>query len=421
MTLVGKMIKWHRNKKSYTQEQLAEGICSVTQLSKIENNQIPANEDILFQIAERLNIDQYKLTNYADTHNLHQVKQWMTYIHEYDLINAKKLYIQLQSSTDTQAHYDIEFLYELALFGYYLMTDQVKKADQLYQTIYEYETLFEAVDAYSFYKFTGEYYKNKGLYIDALNQLEQAEEYSKDVEDPELLILLAIVYSHLEKVLTSNAYARRALRIFQDKLYYTRIIECEIVISVNYIYAHDLNVAEQHLQRLITLIDDKFDVKAIVKIYFHLGFIQAIKRDFDQAELSLKRCLQFNINEPELLHCRYLIAHLYYMKEDFEMAVKYIGSGMSMAKEYNIERYLIKFHVLNLLIEKDEEGLIDYLKKKAIPFFRITGQSFDLTFYYQLLGYTLYQLKRYKSAAEILMGADEQRKRLMNYKFDTKY
>ncbi|SEQ20063.1 helix-turn-helix domain-containing protein [Piscibacillus halophilus] len=411
MKLDGKLIKWHRNKNRLTQEQLAENICSVTQLSKIENNQIKANDEILVAIAQRLKIPEMKLTNSIEPNHEEMVHQFLTAIHEHDIPNAKKLNKKISELNCDELHYDIEFLCILAQFGYLLMMKELRQADELHELVAEYDEIFEEVDPYSFHKFIGDYLINKGFFIDARSHLLQAKSLIPDHEDPELYILLAVVNSHLENILTSNGYARRALRILQEKLYYSRIIECEIILSSNHTFVNEYNVAKEQLDRLVSLIDQKFDPNSTVKIYFHLSLIHVVSRNFEEAIRLLNKNLELNVNQTELMHSRYLLAHAYYLMREERKAFDLIEKGESIAKEHELNYYLVKFKVLKLIIEEKEKELVEYLTKRAIPFFRLTGQAFDLRYYYQLLGHTLYKMKKYKKAAEIFMAADEQRKR----------
>ncbi|MGP4072382.1 helix-turn-helix domain-containing protein [Piscibacillus sp. B03] len=418
MKLVGKLIKWHRNKYKITQELLAEDICSVTQLSKIENGQIQASEEILISIAQRLGIPEQKFTNPIDQEHKQMAEQLITAIHEYDIPKARELEAILIKKRHEDLHYDLEFLCLLARFGYLLLMKQLKDADELYETIMEYDEIFEEAAPYSFHKFLGDYLINKCLFIDAKNHLLKAKNLLPDQEDPELYILLATAESHLENVLTSNQYARKALRILQEKLYYSRIIECEIILSSNYTFVSEYQQAKEHLERLDSLIDHKFEPSLRVKIYFHLGLIHAMTNDFEEAIQLLDKNLSTDVNETELMHSRYLLAHTYYIKDLEDKALELIQEGQAIAQEHQLNYYSIKFKSLKLVIENKREELVHFLNDQAIPFFKATGQAFDLRYYYQLLGHTLYRLKKYKRAAEVLMIADEQRKRFLEYNID---
>ncbi|PAT01151.1 hypothetical protein CI105_07865, partial [Candidatus Izimaplasma bacterium ZiA1] len=55
---IGSFIKKQRIIKDVTQEKLSEGICSISYLSKIENNQIIPNHYLVKKIFERLNVNE---------------------------------------------------------------------------------------------------------------------------------------------------------------------------------------------------------------------------------------------------------------------------------------------------------------------------------------------------------------------------
>ncbi|MEH7802743.1 helix-turn-helix transcriptional regulator, partial [Bacillus pumilus] len=50
---IGQIIKLYRYKQNMTQSELAEGICSVSHLSKIENGSKEANQDTINLLLER--------------------------------------------------------------------------------------------------------------------------------------------------------------------------------------------------------------------------------------------------------------------------------------------------------------------------------------------------------------------------------
>lgn len=60
---IGNFIKKARKKLGVTQEELCEGVCSISYLSKIENNQIIPNDYYVKEIMEKLDIDEIVYTN----------------------------------------------------------------------------------------------------------------------------------------------------------------------------------------------------------------------------------------------------------------------------------------------------------------------------------------------------------------------
>lgn len=405
MSMVGKTIKWYRNQAGWTQEQLAEGICSPAYVSQLENDLIPSNNDVLLEICKRLNINERKVSVHIDTDLLHKVDDWINSIHEFDIDKAKKYYEEIKDKIDKDTHFDIEYLYHIALLGYYLITDQLIQVDEVYDMISPYKDLYRERDHYSYYKFIGIYYKRKGLFLDALDHFKQAEKIIGDEGEPELFLVLALTYSYLNKILISNRYVNKAINGFHEKLYYNRIIECQIVLNQNHYFVGDFK-NNYLLQRLIESVDEPTNDKTKANIYNHFGFVHYMQREYEKSIEYLLKIKQLNVNEADFLKSRHALASIYFNTNKINLALKEISEGLEIAKQYNLERYTIKFKILQLSIENNKERLVDYLKDYAIPFFRKSGELNALKNCYRTIGNTLYDLKRYKSAAEYFKQLD---------------
>lgn len=66
---LGAIIQYYRTKKGYTQKQMADGICSVSYLSKIENEMITPKEDVARLLFDRLDISYDDITH-SDNHQI---------------------------------------------------------------------------------------------------------------------------------------------------------------------------------------------------------------------------------------------------------------------------------------------------------------------------------------------------------------
>ena len=60
---IGSLIKFHRTKLGMTQNELATGICSISHLSKIENNSKEGNSETIRLLLEKLNIQLHEVKN----------------------------------------------------------------------------------------------------------------------------------------------------------------------------------------------------------------------------------------------------------------------------------------------------------------------------------------------------------------------
>lgn len=415
MPMVGKTIKWYRNDQGMIQEQLAEGICSPTYISQLENDLIPTNKEILQKICQRLGINENKVLCEVDLTLLKKIKDWLKHIHEFDVTNAKDYYNEIEKKINEDTHFDIEYLYELALFGYLLITDQLKSLDQLFNKISKYSELYIESDIYSYYKFVGIYFKRKGKFIDSLKHLKRAEKIIGEGEDPELCLALAIVYSNINMILISNRYARQAFKKFHDKLYYNRILECQIVLNINYSLARDFDSIDSQLERLIEMEDDNITEKTRANIIYHIGIVNIMKKNYNQAIKYLLKVRKLNINQADYLSARYALVHLYLETGETHLLKNEIEEALQIAKEFNQERFIIKFNVFKFSLADNREKLVNYLKEVAIPFFEESGEILELKRDYELMGNTLYDLKRYKSAAEYYRLLNLKHIKLTNY------
>ncbi|WP_017187640.1 helix-turn-helix domain-containing protein [Alkalibacillus haloalkaliphilus] len=405
MSLIGKAIKWYRTERGLTQEQLADGICSVTYISKLENGQIDLKEDVVIQLTNRLQINQYQLIGQPNQQFRERLSQWLNDIHIFHIPEAHKHKELIEQVDKGYMYIEDQYLYLLAEFGYCLLTDQLKEADALYEFIEKRRMIFEACDPFSFYKFVGIYYRRKGLYNNAISHLEKAEDILGDREDPELHLVMATVYSRLNEILVSNKHAQKAYSIFQEKLFYVRMIDCQVVLGVNYCLVGDFYSAQAYFNKLKEVDGEHLLGKTRANIYHHIAYIHFHKKEFCEAESYFKRVLQFDINESDFLNSRYLLSYIYFSTNQYHIAKEYVQKGLILAYEHNHQRYQIKFKVLNMRLENDDEGLLNYLKQKVIPFFEGNGESIELKHYYYLYGKLLYQFNRYKKAAEYFMLA----------------
>ncbi|MGY3716923.1 helix-turn-helix domain-containing protein [Sutcliffiella cohnii] len=85
---IGRKIKFFRKEKSISQSTLAHELCSVSYLSKIENNLVIPNVELIENLFNRLQITSF---NMFDTQTLlSQLKNWNYNILQQDESAAKK-------------------------------------------------------------------------------------------------------------------------------------------------------------------------------------------------------------------------------------------------------------------------------------------------------------------------------------------
>ena len=405
MSLIGQTIKWHRIRQGITQEQLAEGICSSAYLSKLENNQISFNKEIVSQLCERLELPVEKFIAPSDEHVKKTLENWIDALHHYDLKKADAYYHEIQSLDEKKIAVELSYLYELTLFGHYLLTQQYEKFDEKFKYLQSFSWILEEHYPYSYHKFIGYYYLTKFYCSNAIKHFKQAEKMIKDTSDPELYLMIANAYTRMEMILRSNKYALKAFQIFQAELDYTRVISCQIILGMNYCLIEDFETAESYFRKLRDLDDSQ--VGSLIKsvIYMCEGMMAMQKQEYEMArECFMKATARQTNHEVELSSYHYLAMTYFYLGEN-ERAFEELNKGISIAKTYQNIRYQFKLKSILYYLREQHEELNQLLFKEAIPFYQKLNEEHELCSYYLLAGSVMNEMKRYKDATKYLMAA----------------
>lgn len=124
---IGKMVKWFREKMNLTQSELAEGIISVSYLSRIENGLTEPSKQILELLSKKLNIDSFSDENDKITK---LCKQWFRTLLTGRIEEAKNLYIQVNEYKDYISQSNLNNILELHRLQYFIITDNTKSAEE---------------------------------------------------------------------------------------------------------------------------------------------------------------------------------------------------------------------------------------------------------------------------------------------------
>lgn len=116
---IGKQVFYKRLQQKMTQEELCQGICSVSYLSKIENGKIEASEEILQLLCARLEI---AVTDLRDVEEdvKGKLEDWHKAIVHLERERIEQIYADLQEQMEQVTDFEIMNYYEL-LYVRYLM------------------------------------------------------------------------------------------------------------------------------------------------------------------------------------------------------------------------------------------------------------------------------------------------------------
>ncbi len=170
---IGLIIKKRRKKLNYTQEYLAKGICSNTYISKIENNQIEVNRESLMLIMEKMDLPKNSVS-FPEDMVRYLEKSILLFFYK-DLDEYKKLFDEIDK-------FECGVLIEVCRIGYYVLTEQYKKARIIHNEIYQYLNSMENFGFSVFLLYSAFYnigigdYKQAKLILESFKDIKQSNE-----------------------------------------------------------------------------------------------------------------------------------------------------------------------------------------------------------------------------------------------------
>lgn len=418
--MVGKQIRYYRQQKQLTQEQLAQGICSESYLSKIENDATLPSEEILSLLYERLNICKEDRQSEEKAEEVLQVlNHWYTLFSKIHIEKAKKYHLVVQNKLQYIQDPSLLLRYDLYYFRYLLLLKDFKAAREQLFKLELHNEHFSAELTYYFKHFTGVYYSYQSDYKMAITYLGEAENLIESLhlvppESAELFYQLSLAHSRLNHSSLAIYYAERALTIFDKEYLYYRSIGCHIILGINQSRLHDNIKANNHYNTALKIAQSLGDDDFYGVIYHNLGYLHTLKHHHEQAinyyELSLKHKQS---NAPEhIVQSMFLIAREYYYLNDEKKALTWANKGLTITSKHHLKDY--DFH-LQILKSKLKDVPVDItLLENAISFFQEKNAHQYVGEYAEFLADYYSSQFQYKNSSYYYSLANEARKSLLH-------
>ncbi|UPM53815.1 helix-turn-helix domain-containing protein [Gottfriedia acidiceleris] len=405
--VVGKIIKFYREKRGFSQEMLCEGICSKSYLSKFENGKVILSPDIIASFSERLGID---LNEKQESYHLIEKK-----LNDLNLAIIKQksqciddIYNQLKNIPFIlSTKYAYQYLLLLARF--YLYKKMFKKAKK---TIGKIEKEYEHLS---------EYEKNfllhvKGIYYisiyrisvcdDMRNAVRVLNQINDTYRNEEYFYHLALAYYFAGSKLLSYIYARKALNYFTKTHNYVQAINAQSLLLFQYDDEQDVDFDEL-INKYHSLISSCDSVGAQIQkgiLLNNLGVKYFKRRDFEEASNCFEQSLHLTKNS-KIYYLRryynYVEACLEGSLLDKTELLELIDFGSKLAKKHQSSIHLTLFMLLKLSCESNKKRYYKFLREVAVPQFKSTNNIN----YYEQYGKKLYeyyiQCKQFDKAIEL--------------------
>ncbi|GGD01278.1 transcriptional regulator [Thalassobacillus devorans] len=401
----GLLIKQQRMKQQMTQEELALGICSVSYLSKIEHELIKPSEEIYELLGDRLGLDLRSLNDSFDSVIYDRLHSWHEAIKHNDYTTMIDIHQSLRESLQHNYHIELNNLFMIFEFRYAFTLNQLDAPSEKIALLRSIAETSNLEFQYYFHKILGYYYLMENEWHCSLKELKQAKATIAElpIDDSELYYHMSYLYSRLGNFAESILYAEKALEMYQKTLHYTKVIECCMLIAINYNLLSVYEVAEEYFQKILRSANSYLTHEVRAKVYHNLGYICINNKQYDEALDYLEAALALKESEQmNPANTLYLLALTHYSIKDFPKAKLYAEKGHKIAAEFEDLKYLYKHFILLHRIEgtMQQDIFIQTLKEEIIPYFEKANELEEYKDALKLLGEIYYEGKRYKLSAQ---------------------
>ncbi|HPX71812.1 MAG TPA: helix-turn-helix transcriptional regulator [Acholeplasmataceae bacterium] len=302
-TTIGSIVRWQRKQKNMTLNEGADGICSISYLSKVENNLIEPSDQILEDLKKRFELEDildYDLERFEEHYrliifNMFDYKEIPPFLF--------KLY---ESHTDYKS--------KLILFAYHLFKGDLFRSKTLYKDL-EFEiSKFTPNEINLFYYLTALMLAKEGKYFIALKVLNLSNVVDKNSEismliDYEKIHLKLMLGRHLQTLSISEDLEKKLLKSNNLRRYHN-LLKLKLLFSLD---EYDYNLLLQEIEKSAYLTKKE---KQWTKAFLNLLHQNKINN------LMLEK----NTNESKYW---YLIALLHYDKEEDYIKIKELTNDNS--------------------------------------------------------------------------------------------
>lgn len=233
---IGSVIKYYRSKNNLTQSQLADGICSISHLSKIESNTYTPHESTIEALLAKMGV-QWK-TELAKRNRLErQLNEFTASLLHYDLKEMERQYSKLLQENEYIQSTDLVNQYELIKFRYYLLIDDLNRAERQKEMLERIKNSFVESEAWMYQLFLSLHYSmanKKEMAMEHVNALEGGIRSIPQKFEGELYYQKARLLIMHEQYELSAHYAELAVQYFRLNYNYIRLLHAQLLLAINY-------------------------------------------------------------------------------------------------------------------------------------------------------------------------------------------
>ncbi len=405
---IGSFLKLKRIEKGITQEELCEGICTPSYLSRIENNHVVADENIYKLLFHKLGIDYENINETYSEVNERIENLYRDMIHKK---NLKENIYELKRLSSALCD-ECSLKYEIVYSRYLLMNGEVDKAGKILNNL---SYILKPEYHRNFFLYSNVlmiYYYLKEDYTKALEVgliLKNIKDYESLADDYELGLFyynLALIYSKLHFFDRCIRYSELALNTFNSNYFFERSIDCQILLGISYnnLGFYDKSLKSYTLaKRLLKFLPEKNKTLYEGKIYNNIGYCYERQGNYSQAIDSYVKSLDNKSNTNERLRTLINLVRCNMLHGNKFAAQQWLQLGLDLRTETTHKKFVLQLDIYSILLLKDNVSIedIEKLENNSIKYFS-QNNMWDLVYEYSKIFASIYEKhSHYKKANQM--------------------
>jgi len=377
---IGTLIKERRKELNLTQETISNGICSISYLSKIENNQISPNEFFVREIMEKMEVEDsiYRKTL--------EDKNYLEKMIDHIFYNNQKLSEDIYNDIEDCKHNLVLNIAKLGYIVHHNMWDDdqyVMMLENLVQNMDDYELKAYLLFAIM-YNVSNNMFKNAyDLYL-TFSHIPLVD----DKIDALGLEYAYMIFQELKICLNSFSEYETALALYLKHSNYKRATSLRLLNIESLLY-NDHNKALEELEKISVNILDEYDYDR-----YHLAKARIVfkKNSYKESAMILS-----NIGEKSFFYYdKMILLYEVCLKEEDEDMISQISKIIdSLPHDKTKIKSKIYYHYL---LQDSRQDQKEYLREIAIPFSVKVGDINSLAKYTDDIMNVCIDASRYKEA-----------------------
>ncbi len=402
----GMLIKLTRIEKNIKQEELCEGICTPSYLSRIENDRVVADEQIYKLLLYKLGVELKK-----DTINIEQIDAQIEQWYEHFILNEDTpINIELLKEKARFTNNETYLKFKLIYCRYLLKLD---KLDEAKKYIFELEKM-PMLNSRLNFLFANVmilfYYKDK-QYLQAIEIGEKIlpeSSFNTYITPLELGIFfynLASVYKKLYEYDRSIDFGRQALQIFEKGYFLECALRCHVLLAICYNNTQKFELAlntYELAQKIIPFLPPNSHSHHYSIIENNIGKCYENLNNYNQALHYYIKTFENPKNDDKIFTIVNII-RCYYKLDNLELGRYWLEVSKSSINKTTSDKYIYQLKIFSVLFHNRNISSEDLkkLQEDSIHCFINEDMNESIVFYCKIFAKLYKERNLYKKVSEM--------------------